>query len=181
MKIIAEGPDGSGKSTLLQELSERFNMQVFHPGGPSGTVENYYHKIKETEQYLSTHLVDRATHISEAVYSNLRGGMPISDSEFEEVLQGLKNLNPIIIYCRLQTPDEMISLMKTSGKSHKTPEHFESIRNGYLKVIQKYDEIISDLESRGFTIILYNWKTDSLEDLINYILQQSRLDTIGSN
>ena len=169
--IIAEGPDGSGKSTLLQEISNITGKEVIHSGGPIKSQSEYYERIELIESLLPNYLIDRSVHVSEAVYSILRGGLQISWSEYIEVLSKLKKLNPLIIYCRLKDSEEMMSLMKTEGKEYKSNEHTQNVRNEYMKIIERYDYIIEFLESMDFDVIHFNWKEDSFEDLINCILQ----------
>lgn len=167
--VICEGPDGSGKSTLTDELCRLLGTEKYHAGGPIQSKEEYYERLETAENKLKDYILDRTTHISETVYSELRDGLYIDDNEYQKILERLLVMNPVIVYTRLETSDEMLGNMKTEGKSYKSPEHFAQVKQGYERILSGYDNIINRLENIGFDVVKFNYKTDDIQHLIDKI------------
>lgn len=166
--LIGEGPDGGGKSTTLRIISKIINREIYHTGGPIHTRNDYFRMIDESENKLKTHILDRTPHISENVYSILRNGMLINKEEYSEVLDSLKVLNPVILYCKLD-PAEMISKIVQDGKEgYKPKEHYIQMKENYERIAEEYDKVISFLEEK-FDIIYFNYKTDKIEEIIDQL------------
>jgi energy-coupling factor transporter ATP-binding protein EcfA2 len=167
--IVVEGPDGSGKSTLLRHLSETFEVDVSHSGGPPNNRLEWLHKLqtiwdlKWRADRGETILVDRLPQISESVYGPLMGRplydpMPQLDREVIE-------LGLVVIYCKAISAAFMQSRISTEAKAHKPKAHLEWVIKNYPSIANAYDRRISAL-SGLVPIVHYSWPNETYDDLL---------------
>ena len=158
-KLLAvEGPDGGGKSTFLSTLiaSDPYweKFAVWHSGGPVQRAEDFRQRMAfvHSKEHL---LIDRLPSISEPVYCRALG-KPFLVPE-NEMLDLLLNEDPIVVYCRLNSPQEMLGYM-LEGKPHKPSSYYDQLRREYPKIVDEYDLMIDRMVDAEFAVFRYNWK-----------------------
>lgn len=174
--IVLEGPDGAGKSTLAKNLAESSGRKVMHTGGANLTKEAMEHTLLWIEGQAQASLIlgqavifDRVSHISQFIYE----GPPINDKphffEQEKLLIRLKEkFDPLVIYCRLDTVEEMQAMIAAEYKPHKSPEYLEKVRQGYPEIVKRYDAAMF-MAHRHLQVTTYNWKSHSYMALLRKI------------
>ena len=169
--IVLEGPDGAGKSTLAATLSLATGRPVLHTGGPNYTLEGLQAKLTQIEtEALDNPIFDRVCHISQFIYE----GPPINDQEHlmtqDEMTERMVNTyNPIVIYCRLQSVEDMLVSITTNWKPHKPPEYLEKVKVGFPTIVRRYDETVVGLIGRRMDVLRWDWKGMPLQLLLNNI------------
>lgn len=170
--IVVEGPDGSGKSTLLAKLSETFEVDVSHSGGPPKTEEDWLRKLDIIRELKwradrgETVLVDRLPHISEPIYGGLAGR--VLHGPFAQLDQDMADLGLVIIYCKAVSTAFMHSRISMEAKAHKPKAHLEWVIKNYPAIVSAYDRRISGLCGQ-VPIVRYSWPNESYEDLLEKI------------
>lgn len=162
--IIVEGPDGAGKTTLLNELKGYLGKPVYHTGGPVDSKILFLKKLQEAETRMGSHLLDRTPHISEPIYTRTSFRRPFVSEH--ELLERLREKNPIVVYCRLQSMATMFRNIDQGKKAHKSPEHLEEVMQNYKAIVEEYDSVMSNLLAQGITVIRYDWENDDIALLV---------------
>lgn len=172
MMIAIEGPDGAGKTTFAAELAGALGRHVYHPGGPATSEDDF--RLRVTTQERAHNVIhDRLMVISEPIYAGA-----LARSTFYAVNKAadyyLRNLTEhiYILYCRLSSVNEMYDNIDRTAKSHKTPEHIESMRKQYMHIVDMYDRRMNELcgpEYPMVRVMPFNWKINYVEQIIPQI------------
>jgi hypothetical protein len=159
--IVVEGPDGAGKSTLCKNLQEHFKWPIIHGGGPL-TSRNDFLDRNRTKGWndLESKICDRVSYISERVYAK----NPLVSSLETNLWVG--RVKPVIIFCCLDTSEEMLEKMTLSFKAHKSAD-MEMIKKEHPEIVRKYKVVMSTLRHAYF-----NWNRHDIRNLITQINMQ---------
>lgn len=167
--IVVEGPDGSGKSTLLRQLSETFEVEVSHSGGPPMVRGDWLRKLEvisdlkwRADQGESI-LVDRLPQISESVYGPLMG-RPLYDP-LPQLDQEIKDLGLVVIYCKAISASFMHSRISSEAKAHKPKAHLDWVVKNYPAIVNAYDRRINNL-CGVVPIVRYSWPNETYDNLL---------------
>lgn len=142
--IIIEGPDNSGKSGIANYLHADLGVPLYHAGGPPKSKEDI---VKRAEFLLDNYgrfIFDRAALISEPVYSLLRHEGNSLLGEELHLYSKLRNLNPIIIYCRPPIERLMNFDKHVVKKEYDTPDHVAAVEKNAMQLINRYDQLFED-------------------------------------
>ena len=167
--VFVEGPDGSGKSTLLKRLSETFEVDVHHSGGPPKNRDEWLTKLqivwdlKRRADNGEIILVDRLPHISESIYGPLLG-RELYDPLFRLDME-IKELGGVVVYCKALSAGFMHSRISKEAKAHKPKDHLDWVLKNYPTIVNGYDRRISGL-SGLIPIVHYSWPNESYENLL---------------
>lgn len=167
--IIVEGMDNTGKTTLIQRLireSGRGKLAAMVSLGPNQPTLKQFHWIDKQikDSCLGNQLMvyDRFLPICDAVYGPiLRKGSLWSNNHLI-LLELLEKANPLIIYARPHK-DSVITGF-SDGR-----EQMDGVIENAQFLLKAYDNIMVDLDKKGFNIITYNY-------LKNEDTKDSRLD-----
>lgn len=162
--IVVEGPDGAGKSTLVQDLGQALPHKPTPTGGKSKDAADLLLRIRQLETASPLSVFDRCSHISDCIYRRALG-MPTLITE-QYLHQQLKKWNPVIIYCRLESTEEMLNNISSKFKAHKPPEYLAEVRKNQLDIVRRYDLTMDILSKEGMDVIPYDWQADSFEILM---------------
>lgn len=163
--IVLEGPDNSGKSTLAKVLSEEFGLPVYHAGGPPASVKEMNKRVDFILNNHSKFIFDRIPLISEPVYCILRGGNNMF-AESEELYSALREIKPIIIYCR---PPLSVLMAEDNreAKSHDNPKHLKKVGDNKLLLIDRYDQVMNSEMVPNY--LMYDYTIHSTKQLMEGI------------
>lgn len=154
--FVVEGPDGAGKSTLLSRLEKDLNRVAIHTGGPPVDRVGWLNRMAIVWGAFGRRaILDRIPHISEPVYRKLDGGKTYDAIDF--LNRELKDLNPVIVYCRLPGVQAMMDCISMKPKDHKPPEHMAKVLAMFPFLVAEYDRRISEVQSLGIYVITYSW------------------------
>lgn len=159
--VIVEGPDGAGKSTLAEKLSYDLSIPFVHTGGAAKDLAELMARMEKVQETPGPAIIDRCPHISDAIYKRAMG-QPL----FMNPLVAWKDLmtvGPMIIYCRLQDPAEMLTAIVETKKDHKPPEYLERVRQEYPEILHGYDFTMDRLKRMGLWVFDYDWKRSSYD------------------
>jgi hypothetical protein len=166
--IVVEGPDGAGKTTLINDLTRDLNRTKFHTGGPKDRMDLMMSMIHKIDLVKKDVIFDRVPYISDPIYCSIYDRKSVLTPEF--ISSRLRELNPIIIYCRLKKPADMFNSIDHSKKEHKSEEHMLQVKSKYYSIVAAYDNEMERLTSLGFTVFKYNWKPNyGYQDLLRKI------------
>jgi hypothetical protein len=165
--IVVEGPDGAGKSTLVRKLSEFFIRPVIHTGGPPKTQKEWTERLMMVGGYADRAvLFDRVPQISEQIYGKLYDRPPL---DLPEVLdQNLKDLNPVVVYCRLDSISAMQDMISHTMKVHKPKQHLDLVFENFPRLVRDYDRLM-DRISLQVQVIQHSWVDDSYLELTKHL------------
>lgn len=166
--IVVEGPDGAGKSTLLKRLSIDLSREVFHTGGPKTEEESQRWMMKIRNVADKPMIADRVPYISDPIYQRICYD---NTSSYDDRRPELLEVNPVLVYCRLQSVPAMFELMNKETKPHKSPEHLHRVLTNYDRIVRAYDETMTTLETAGMNVFRYDWMQDSYADLLKELDQ----------
>lgn len=160
--IVVEGPDGAGKSTLATLLQEHFKWPIVHGGGPLSNRLDFLGRVR-TKGWndLFPKILDRVSYISELVYAKEPLVSP------NELNTWVRNIRPVLIFCCLETSEEMVERISDNFKAHKTLEQLEKVKKEHPEITRKYKAVMSPLYP-----INYNWVKSDFRNLITRINQQ---------
>lgn len=156
--IIIEGMDNSGKTTLVNYLASEIPCEMMRSPGPNTPefLASWVMIMIQRQASLPV-LFDRFPVISEAVYGTvLRGKNALDlygDRTFTVIL---KALHPLIIYCR--PPFDRI--LDFEGR-----DQMVGVKEKALILVDKYDYLMDNMRKEGFTIITYDYTSQSLTRL----------------
>jgi len=156
--LAVEGPDGSGKTTFLSTLVSSDlqweHFALWHSGGPVRGSGDFLQRMKYIYQHDAI-IVDRLPLISEVVYCRaLHKPFPVPEDTF---LKHLLNVDPIVVYCRLDSAEEMLERM-LPGKLHKSAEYYATLRENHPRIVEAYDRLIAEIEDANILVIRHNWQ-----------------------
>lgn len=155
--IVLEGPDGAGKSTLSNHLAKHFMWMQVHTGGPIVTRDEIFERIKTKELMTKEFAIfDRIPMISELVYP-LVAPRELFITE-QESLDLIKQMRPVIVYCRLDSSEKMLSHILSSPKGHKPPEYLEKVKANHQRITDRYEEVMKIIPPEF--LIPFNWEQD---------------------
>jgi hypothetical protein len=164
--IVVEGPDGAGKSILTQMLSEHFKWPVVHGGGPLTSRNEFLERNKAKGwNDPSPKILDRVSYISERVYAT----DPLVSSL--ELYMWIQRMKPVVIFCCLDTSEEMVEQISSSPKAHKSLQQLQLVKDTHPGIVAKYKIVMTPLIR-----IDYNWKRDDFRNLVSQI--QHRIDNV---
>lgn len=155
MKIIILGMDNTGKTTLAEELSKKLQIVHLVSGGPKvpcDKMKEELHILLSIENFIQ----ERCSFFEEMVYGSIlrkHSNFSFRDKEFVEEL---KNVN--IIYCR---PNKRII------KNWQQREQMEGVIDNSDKLLKQFDKVIKKARLHGLNIIKYNYKKESVTDVIS--------------
>lgn len=163
--IIIEGPDNSGKSTLANYIAREVNKPLHHFGGPPKNFTQLLSRINFCEQNHDQYVFDRIPLISEPVYSILRNRNLVHElNDAESHYRTLRDLEPIIIYCR---PPRETMVKGHKGKQHDSQAQLDFIEENAEELITRYDEMMdNEFLSPTWT---YDYTRDDPEVLVKQI------------
>lgn len=164
--IAIEGPDGAGKSTLIEKLKQDLGREVIHTGGPPKTREEWMDRLIMVRSYQGKPvLFDRLPQVSEQIYGPLYHRDPLLTAD--DMDREASELQPLIVYCRLNTADEMLTAMSQAEKAHKPPTHIALVVANYEQIVRAYDKKIAQLVCLpGIDVLQYSWKDDDYSSLL---------------
>lgn len=144
-----EGPDGSGKSTLIR----KYLPDAIHNGGPpktSGELRARLYGLEAGSTY------DRWTAISEQVYGPIiRGRSLIPKREFTEAI---RQIQPIVIYCRPPASVLFQNLSKQAIKPHKSSDFIVNVIKHANEIREAYDKLVlKELPALGCLVLNYDY------------------------
>jgi len=164
--ILLEGMDGSGKSTLAKDLAKALGWQYHHPGGPPATLKEALQRCSEQLTFAYSNIVlDRCTAISDGLYRD--GGIYRWDY-YPHALNLVSQANVVFVYCRPPTDIIMHNCMDVK-EGHDTDEVMEVVRKDGSRILNRYDNIIRDLEIDGVMVLRYDY-TDSTAEIIRGLI-----------
>lgn len=144
--IIIEGCDNSGKSTLAKQLSERLGITVHHSGGPpkdDNEIRSRHDFVVSSLAIRTKIIFDRVPCISDQVYGPIiRGYSPLDEDDMAELND---HLDFPILYCRAPTKILMEVVNDHETHGFDTVEHLLGVEQNALRIIQRYDEMVSML------------------------------------
>lgn len=156
--IIVEGLDNTGKTTLVKKLSKDLGLLVMNNQGKpkkARDVVDYLHIVIDVSHRFPV-ILDRLSLISEPIYGPvIRGSHLLNTWQVHTLTYQLKSRKPTIIYCR--PPRDVIM-------SFKEPQ-MDGVIDHAGTLLDAYDLSISQLKLGGFTVLNYDWTTDSYEQL----------------
>ncbi len=164
--IVVEGPDGSGKTTLCDALCKRMDRVYHHSGGaPSNRldVEVKLNRIIEQVRASPLCILDRHPAISDPIYSRTAARPLYYPAHL--LMEELKAIDPVIIYCRRKSLADMWKSVQRTQKPHKSPEHLRTVLENYKEVVDMYDEFFSRNPS-GLLVFRYDWGSEPSTSLI---------------
>ena len=166
--IVVEGPDGAGKSTLLDQLAKDLDREARHTGGSNKTVAELDEKCREQAFWMRNGIIlDRCTFISDPIYKDALGQRPLRSTVI--LAARLWTLDPIIVYCRRASIDDMLNGILDVKKDHKPAEYLAQVRESYPRIVRGYDYVTEYLRDQGFTVLPYDWQVDSYHHLLEQI------------
>lgn len=164
-QIILEGPDLGGKTTISKFVTNITGIKIHHTGGPPKDLEDFLKKFDDIPENC---VFDRYPMISDFIYSKLPG-RPVFVT-MEMMIEKLKEVNPIILFCRPTDNHLYSALDYLKVKPHKGPEHVENVRANYWTIVKYYDFLMSNLKSQGFNVVKVDFNTlteEKLEKILN--------------
>lgn len=169
--IVIEGPDNSGKSTFAAHLSYEFGIPVYHAGGPPASKKEIFGRVNFILENHNKFIFDRIPLISEPVYCILRGGQNLFEGEeAEELYRRLRDINPLVIYCR--PPDDIVLDMSNHKvKAHDSAEHLRQVTENSKKLMHRYDEVIDMPQLPSY--YTYDYTLQEHDQLIEVLRHES--------
>lgn len=166
--IILEGPDGGGKSTLSGELSDAFSRMPVHSIGRSpGTSEGVRANIRLCQSRVRDRCVqDRVTQISEQIYGAVFGRQHIPEAAFHTAQLLLAELNPIIVYCRVEDLDKVVH----TQEEYETEDDIRRVTENLLRLRSLYDDLFSRPPFAEL-VIRFDYTTDNIQELIDEFIR----------
>lgn len=134
--ILVEGPDGSGKSTLISQLAPALDAHVILGEGPprlgedmNKRVSRCIHEVLHYRGLDVNIILDRASAVSEPIYTALRG-VPCGISD-EMIEQFNTIVRPYVILCTGRGSHVV--------KDHEEADHVEAVNasGDYLRKAYK--------------------------------------------
>lgn len=164
MIIILEGVDGSGKTSLLNTLINRGYDRIVIEAG-NYEFDNWRDaKIK----YKDDVAISDRSFITDLVYRMYDG----ENRRGMNLAQMCGTLSNEIIIIHLQSGTEFSDAM-TRGENNITDIY------SHTRIKMLYKDVMTMLKNFvGVPIINYNWRTDDVADIINFIERRKRYDAI---
>lgn len=151
MIIFVEGCDGSGKSTLIKQLSERYPVMRIPRAAEIASLWSDVLRLGRN----NTILMDRSP-LTELVYRSWENAK--SKFGYVNVLTWIRRGK--LIYCKTNTSFE---------DAQKRGEDFVTEAKDAEKLQNLYDTMITAMRTDDVRILDYNWRTDSLDKVIDFI------------
>lgn len=162
--IIIEGPDGAGKSTLLKKLEQDLGREVAHGGGPPKDKVEWADRLMRIRDLMGRRVVlDRIPFISEQIYGPLYNRGP-DYSLTRELLE----LDPVVVFCCLSSPMDMVGRIDRGHKGHKPSAHMELVLDHFPMIVRSYRELMLNLSCKGLQVLPYDWTRHDY----NYLVQE---------
>jgi len=156
--IIVEGMDNSGKSTLVRKLSKDLKLLAINNQQrpqKARDIIDYLHMIMDASHRFPI-VMDRLSVISEPIYGPIiRGSHLLNTWQLHTLTYQLKARKPTIVYCR---PPRDVVLGFRGEQMEGVVEHGDAL-------LDAYDLSISQLRLGGFSVLNYDWTTDSYDQL----------------
>ena len=164
--IIVEGYDGSGKTTVAEKIGDRFELPVYHAGGPPDGELGVMSCAARSLSRMGVRCVqDRVTQVSHSVYSMLR-----KPRESAIALSRITDLKAarLLIYCRPQLPTLLSNVERHVTKAHDTDAHNQFVKASANALYYVYDTVVA-LASYNVAIAIYDYDNDDIDKLFKYI------------
>ena len=108
-------------------------------------------------------ILDRCAIISERVYGTVvRTGPIVSEVVLEYYTELFIQNNWILYYCRpsresllLYVERDLDRVIRETGKTHKPLGHVQLVKERMNQLIDKYDEVIDHIKSKGMEVRIY--------------------------
>lgn len=170
--IILEGPDGTGKSTLAAALSSRFNIGHIQIGGNPGPLDQVLQYCEECLLRVTDPVIqDRVTPISEYVYSQIFPRpylvKPVQQFLREYYIQSIIELNPIIVYCRVE---DLTKVTHTPSDSIiDVPSYLKAVTLNLSNLRQAYDKLFWKRAFESPRFLTYDCLTTDMEIVYEHV------------
>ena len=162
--IAVEGPDGAGKSTLIQMLSADLDRPVIHTGGPPKTRQEWLDRLAMVRSHIGKAvLFDRLPQISEQVYGPLYDRDPVLEKD--DFDRETRELDPVIVYCRLRSKEEMLRYISRETKAHKSSAHMDLVLANFDTIVSAYDRKMNELDATVL-ILNHDWQNTPYVNLL---------------
>lgn len=164
-KIIILGMDNTGKTTLSKELAQHLGYTHVNSLGPKASISemcDYMDFVLDSDEPM---VIERFCFFEEMVYGKVLRNR--SKFSWENSLYALKLrvANPLIIYCR--PPKETIFQFGDR-------EQMEGVIEQGEKLLAEFDDLYFSLLRPEFVTILYNFKSDTVKDLLGFFERYGR-------
>lgn len=161
MKILVIGMDNTGKTTLCKELSERLNLKWVKSLGPNKSKEELEEYLIDNLESEESSVFERFSLFDEMVYGKVLRG--ISKFNFDSVVyQTLKEVKPIIIYCR----PEAETIFNWNDR-----EQMDGVIEQSQTLITQWDLLIDRLhDDKPYSkFIEWDYKHNTLENILEQV------------
>jgi len=159
MQIIIEGLDGSGKSTLARmlELELKAVCSNSHgvPKSDEDVIERTLNELKNIK-YQKKYLRDRSQIISQFVYGGINSGV-VFDKNF--LIDKIMKMQGVLIFCDSVKEEDYKERLRTKH----TLKYQDLMFDKFAELHKRYIQVVCNWQG---TVIQYNYKEDSFEDLI---------------
>lgn len=164
--IIVDGPDGAGKSTLINQIKDKFVVLSAPKSHAKKTREEFlidYDMMRQEAKDSHMFIRDRSFLVGEYIYPSILNRDPKFTQQ--ELWNMLQVVDPVIIYCRLDSKVDMFNNISRELKEHKPTEFTQAVMNQYERIVDAYDDYMINAKLVGIKVLKYNWQQHTIEDL----------------
>lgn len=162
-KIVVFGCDNSGKTTLATTLAEKINGEVVRSLGPGKTYGEQMEFMRKNLFDIDKNLVfDRFPYIEEETTGVVIRGK----SNFRKAV-----VDPDVVNSFLKKVDLFILCFPgiDSIVNWGEREQMDGVKENAEKLVTAYNLMFDKLSKAGYNVIVYNWHTDSIENILEEV------------